>query len=115
MTKKEAAERWRAANARIQATEQTTQIAELLLTVFGGLAIRGLIWVCIGFGVCSVFGLSAWLGLPAAYAASVIIGTPYAWLRRDGRVRALEALADSAEAAKRKKDAPPVDTTAPPK
>lgn len=96
MTRSDAAARCKVAIQRIH--KANPAMALLVVGVwFAAWAARGTLWTCIGFGAASLAGISAWWGIPIAVLIGQTLGRAWAWWRREGRVRDIEAAADDAE------------------
>ena len=96
MNRTEATNRTTTAMARLTAANPAGALSYLLAT-FVGMLIRAVAHLCVGFGLASVAGQSAWWGLPGALLSGATLGWLYAFAVRGARVRAIEAAADDAE------------------
>lgn len=96
MNRTESTTRMGAAMARFAAANPAGAVVYTLAT-FAGATFRAVAHLCVGFGLASVAGQSAWWGIPGALLSGVTIGRVYAWAARGSRVRAIEAAADDAE------------------
>lgn len=96
MNRTEATNRTTAAMTRFTAVNTTGALVYMLAT-FVGMLIRAAAHLCVGFGLASIAGQSAWWGFPGSLLSGVTLGWLYAFAVRGSRVRAIEAAADDAE------------------
>ena len=68
------------------------------LTLIAATVWRGVVYLCVGFGVCSLAGWSRWWGLPLAIVVGNTAGWAWKCARRRSNVETLERLAEAAEA-----------------
>jgi hypothetical protein len=96
MNRTEATNRTSAAMVRFTAANPAGSVV-YLLAAFVGMLLRAVAHLCVGFGLASVTGQSAWWGLPGALLSGVTLGWLYALAVRGSRVREIEFAADDAE------------------
>ena len=96
MDRKESLARGQAAMKRLSTTDPAAAVM-MAAVMFGGSCVRGLVYLCLGYGLVSLFEVSAWWGIPLAVLSSLTLGRLWAWWRREAQVLAIEEAADGAE------------------
>lgn len=96
MTRTEAAARTTAASKRLM---EANPIAGLIYVglEMAGTFVAAVVHSSIGVGLMVSCGWSVWFGPLAAIVSAQTLGRAWNWIRRDARVRGIEAAADHAE------------------